>query len=683
VRVLKWFVIVVAALMVAMALFIAFGLNTLRGPISKAVSKATGRELTIEGDLRAVWSWKHPRFRAEKVTLANPDWAREDYMFYADAVEGSVKVLPLLAGRVVLPEVHLQRPEIYLEIAGDGNKNWIMGDPKRDDAKKDSRVYIQALTFDNAYLKYFDPNRGMDLAAELATRQEGVAFEASGLYNGMQAAAGGQGGQVMGLKEATKPYPVKAEVKIGDTHASAEGTITNVAELGALDLKIDVRGKTMQDLYDIVGIAFPETKPYATSGHLVRGQGVVRYEDFKGKVGDSDLSGTLQVKTDGKRPFMTGDLVSKVLNFADLGQVVGTDQPKENGVLPDMPFDSDRWDSVDADVKLRAASIRRPKALPIENLNTRIVMKDKVLTLDPLEFGVAGGRIAGPVKLDGRKDPIQADTRLRVTNLELAKLMPTLKEGQNSIGAVNGIAELTGRGDSVGDMLASANGKLGVYIEEGEVSRFLMELVAIDIWGIARTKLKGDEPVGIRCAIVDLNVQKGVARTNAFVFDTSLVNVEGSGMVNLKTEEMDITLKPTPKQPSIASLNSPLYIKGTFSAPKVGPDVGKVAAKGVGALVMGILNPVLSVLPLMKEGKDKDSNCTQLIAEASKSKGIARTAVEGTTDPKSAAAGASAPKGSGKEPPSSRELRKEEDDGKVAEKNRKRDARQQAPLSQP
>jgi uncharacterized protein involved in outer membrane biogenesis len=113
-RVLKWVGGFVLVLLVALALFIVFGLNQLRGPITRAVSNATGRELLIEGNLKPVWNWVHPRFRAEKVTFANPDWATEDYMFRAEAVEATVSLLPLLAGRVVLPEVHLVRPEVNL-----------------------------------------------------------------------------------------------------------------------------------------------------------------------------------------------------------------------------------------------------------------------------------------------------------------------------------------------------------------------------------------------------------------------------------------------------------------------------------------------------------------------------------------------------------------------------------------
>jgi AsmA protein len=170
-----------------------------------------------------------------------------------------------------------------------------------------------------------------------------------------------------------------------------------------------------------------------------------------------------------------------------------------------------------------------------------------------------------------------------------------------------------------------------------------MELVALDLWDAARIKLKGDEEIEIRCAIADFGVKDGVMQANALVFDTAVVNVEGSGHVNLKTEEMDITLKPQPKDRSIASLKSPLYIRGTFGEPDIGPDVGRIAAKGVGALLMGILNPLLAVLPLMEEGKGKDSPCGQLIAQAAKSKKPAATAAT-TSSGRSAASGATAPR---------------------------------------
>jgi uncharacterized protein involved in outer membrane biogenesis len=316
---------------------------------------------------------------------------------------------------------------------------------------------------------------------------------------------------------------------------------------------------------------------------------------------------------------MKGDLTSKVLNLADLGAVVGTREPRKDGVLPDAPFEPDRWDSVDADVSIKAGTIKRPKQLPIERLSARIQMRDRVLTLNPLEFGIAGGKIAGPIRLDGSKETIRADTALRVQKLQLAKLFPTVKQNQTSLGDIGGLIELKGSGNSVAKMLASADGKIGLFIDDGKVSAFLMQLAAMDLWNVARVKLSGDKPIELRCAIADFGVKGGVMQTNAFVFDTAVVVINGEGTINLGTEEMDLKLGPKPKEKSLASLNSPLYIRGTFLQPEVSPDVGRMAAKGIGAIVMGALNPLLALVPLINEGPGKDSNCAKLIAEVAES----------------------------------------------------------------
>ena len=646
-RALRWVAGFVAVVLLAAALFIAFGLNALRGPIARKVSDLTGRELRIDGDLEPAWSWTHLRFRAEKVSFANPPWATEDLMLRADAIEASVELLPLLIGQVYLPEVHLVRPELNLEVDAEQRRNWILERDQKPKSDKPSRFHIRALTFDEARLKYDDALRVISVEAQLSSDDKGVTAFAQGIYRGVGAAAAARGDPVLGLKDAERPYTLHIVGEFGDTTVEADGSITNIVQLTSVDLAIELSGKTLSDLYDVIGIALPETSRYRTHGRLVRTDHMVSYADFAAKVGESDLAGTLEFDTDEGRPrtYMHGSVTAKVLNLADLGQLVGADQPRKSGVLPDMPFDAERWDSIDADVRIQAGTIKRPEQLPIEKLATRIRMQDKVLTLDPLEFGIAGGKLAGKAVLDGAKAPIAARLDMRVQHLSLPKLFPTIEKGQNSIGDINGLVELAGRGDSVAKMLGSADGKLGVFIDGGKVSRFLMELAALDLWGVTKTKLQGDEPVDIRCAIGDFAVKDGVMHTNAFVFDTKVVNIQGEGKINLKDEGMDLTLKPEPKDRSIASLNSPLYIKGTFSEPKVSPDAGKLAAKGLGALVMGAINPLLAVLPLMEEGKDKDSPCRQLIAEASKSKKTGKPVATAKKKEPSSSSGRSAPSG--------------------------------------
>ena len=468
-------------------------------------------------------------------------------------------------------------------------------------------------------MNYADAGRDIDLQADLHTDETGVVFATTGTYQGLDLTASGHAGHVLSLRDGGAPFPLKGEAQIGGTKLSLDGQITELVGLQGIDTHVQLSGASMSELYDIVGVAFPETRSYTTAGRLIRNGTLVRYENFTGKVGKSDLAGTLQVDTAVERPFMQGELHSKLMDLGDLGMVVGTDQPRKDGVLPDSPFDPERWDSVDADVRIKAGSIQRPEQLPIENLTARIQMKDRVLSLNPLEFGIAGGKLAGPVTLNGSKDTIRADVNMRIRGLKLGQLFPTIEQNKTSVGDLSGLVELKGTGNSVSRMLGSAQGKIGVFMDGGEMSRFMMELVALDLWDAARVKLKGDEQIPVRCAVADFTVKNGVMETNAFIFDTSVVVVEGGGTVNLKNEAMDLKLSPKPKDSSIASLNSPLFVRGTFGKPQVAPDVGKLAAKGAGAIVLGIINPLLAVLPLFKEGKGQDSNCGQLIAEAAAS----------------------------------------------------------------
>ena len=619
-RALKWVGGTVLVLFLVMALFFTFGLNLLKGTITRSVTEATGRELVIEGDLRPVWSWLHPRLRVEGVSFANADWGAADYLLTAEAIEASISVLPLFVGRVVLPEVHLQGAELSLEQDEEGRKNWILKE-EPEEQKKESRLHVKQLTVTEGRLRWEDAWREHSFVADLSTDDTGINFTGEGTYSGMPLKAKGRTGHVLSIRDETTPFPIAGEIKIGDTSATLEGTLTGLVGFKGIDLHFkQLSGNTMEDLYWIIGLALPDSSPYKLSGRLLRTDGMWKFENFAGKVGESDLSGTLQVDTGGKRPYMHGDLVSKVLNLVDLGPLVGTNQPREDGgVLPDAPFNVERWQSLDSDIRLKAGTIKRPEALPIENLSTRWRLRDQVITLDPLEFGIAGGKLTGVIKVDGNKDPVRGEINMRVRGLQLAKLFPTVKQAQGSIGDLNGLVELSGTGDSVGKLLASSQGKIGVYMDEGKISRFLMELVALDLWDAARAKMKGDQDIDIRCVIADFGVKGGVAHANAFVFDTTIVNINGNGTINLKTEEMDLKLKPQPKDKSIGSLRTPLHIRGTFSEPDVGPDMGRLAGRAAGTIAMGILNPLLAIIPLIEEGKGKDSNCGQLIEQASAS----------------------------------------------------------------
>ena len=652
---LKWVAAALLAPFVLGALFIAiFGWNWMRAPLERMALEKTGRVLVIGGDLTVKFGWPLPHIRSGPLTFANPGWAREKQMVVADAVEVTIDLPQLLRRNVVLPEVRLVRPVVYLEQAGDGRKNWLLDLKQLDEM---ARIRIDRLSLDRGTLGYDDVGQKTRIRAELSTATTeaaagaakgaaagaakevaagAVTFTAQGQYKGLPLKATGTGGPVLGLRDESAPYPLKADFTVGHTGVKADGTITSLLKFSAIDMRLALRGDSLAQLFPLLGIALPETRAYTASGHMVHAGKVWRYENFSGRVGDSDIAGTFAVETGGARPALKADLVSKVLDIADLGPLLGArpgnvqaarqaapppsatvaPTPARARVLPDLPFKTERWGTVDAEVSLKAASIRRAKELPLENLVTHLSLRDSVLTLDPLDFGVAGGHLNAVISLDGRKDPIQARARVRARKLQIAKLFPTIALSQSGIGQVNGEFDLTGNGNSVGRMLATSNGKLGLVVAGGEISKLMMERAGLHLWEILEIKVSGDKLVKLRCGVAEFAVKDGTMQANALVFDTEVTTILGTGTVDLKDETLDLTLNQKTKFTSPLALRSPIHVRGSFARPDVQVDSAALAARGLGAIALGLINPLLALIPLIDAGPGADSDCGQLVRDA-------------------------------------------------------------------
>ena len=158
--------------------------------------------------------------------------------------------------------------------------------------------------------------------------------------------------------------------KVGQTAVGADGHITNLLKLSAVDLRIVLSGASLAQLYPLVGVVFPDTPPYRTHGRLVHGPHQWRYEKFSGEMGRSDIAGSLGIDTGGRRPLLSASLDSTRLDISDLGPLVGAGHAGEGpaaaksastGILPNKAFRTRRWNHMDADVTLSAGSMNAPK----------------------------------------------------------------------------------------------------------------------------------------------------------------------------------------------------------------------------------------------------------------------------------------------------------------------------------
>jgi uncharacterized protein involved in outer membrane biogenesis len=458
-----------------------------------------------------------------------------------------------------------------------------------------------------------------------------LGWTVKGSYNRTAIAGSGKMGSVLALQDATRPFPLQADMKIGDTRLALVGTLTDPAHLAALDLRLWLQGVSMAHLYSLTGVPLPETPPYATDGRIV-GQfkssgNVFKYENFTGRVGGSDVNGSVTYIGREPRPLLTGELVSNLLQFADLAPIIGADtnaskarrgeaakQPA-NRALPVEEFHTERWRAVDADVKFTGRRIVKNPDLPITDLFTHVVMTDGVLSLEPLKFGVAGGTLASDIHLDGAAVPLKGRFSTSARHLKLKQLFPKVNTMQSALGEANGDAMLSATGNSPAALAASANGEVKALVTDGTVSRLLMEAAGLNVANVVYEKLFGKRDVKINCAAVDLVATDGVLESRVFALDTDAAVIDMDGHINLRDETMNLGIHPHTKGFRVFSLRSPLYVKGTFKDPHVGVSAGALALR-TGAMVgLGVINPFAALIPLIAPSNNQPLPCNALLTQ--------------------------------------------------------------------
>jgi uncharacterized protein involved in outer membrane biogenesis len=617
------------------------------------VSEAIERPFAIRGNLAVEWEipakrmakadrhlrdWlPWPHLIANDIHVGNPAHMQQRDMARVRQFSFSLNPLGLMQHRIGIPVLRFDSPYVELQRTDSTHYNWAY---KKKDTESKWELDLERVVLTDGVVRVIDAVTKADITAKVRTlgndSKYGVGFNVSGSYNGAPVTGGGKVGQVLSLKDQDTPYPIQADLRSGPSRIAVEGTVTSPARLKAVDLQLELAGRSMARLYNFTGITLPETPAFSTSGHLKgeldREHGRWTYDNFKGKVGSSDIGGKLVYEGGQPRPKLSGNVSTRKLVFSDLAPLIGGDSnesKKARGVeavqpggkvLPVEEFRTERWKAIDADVRYAADQIIRDKTLPISKLSTHLIMKDGVITLAPLDFGVAGGTLRSTIRLDGsgaKGNLIAATAKVSARHIQIKQLFPTIEQMQATVGQINGDAQLSATGTSVAALLGSSNGEVKALVNQGTISKMLLEMAGLNVGNIVLTKLFGDKPVQLNCLAADFNVNKGVMQSQVFVVDTEEAIINVNGTISLANEQMDLTIRPETKALRLFTLRSPLYVRGPFSKPDVSVDKGMLALKAGGAAVLAtVAAPVAALLPLINTGPGADSDCGRLVALA-------------------------------------------------------------------
>ena len=668
----------VVLIAIAIIIIATFDWNRLKPTINEKVSTELNRPFAIRGDLGVVWErqkqetgWRSwipwPHVHAEDVVLGNPPDIPAVTMVHLPRVEATLAPLALLTKTVYLPWIKFQQPDARLIRLSEKNNNWTFNlasdsKPKDENAQPSSWSFqLDNILFDRGRIDIDDKVSRADIEILVDPLGKPLPFnevtgsdkdknakigdyvfglKAKGRYNGQPLTGSGKIGGMLALKSEGTPFPVQADFRSGNTRVAFVGTVSDPMKMGGVDLKLKFAGDSLGELYDLTGVLLPDTPPFETDGRLVakidtEKTSVYDYRNFNGRIGDSDIHGSLTYTTGKPRPKLEGDLESRQLRLADLGPLIGVDTGKgaeqskrseekkgeksnqpAGKVLPYDRFETDKWDVMDADVRFKGRRIEHGSSLPLSDLTTHIILKNADLRLQPLKFGMAGGTINSNIHLEGDKKPMQGRAEIQARRLKLKELMPDVELMQKTLGEMNGDAEFRGTGNSIAALLGTSNGNLKLLMNDGVISRNLMEILGLNVGNFIVGQIFGDDEVRVNCAAANMDLVNGVARPRIFAFDTENAIINVTGTASMAAEQLDLTINPESKGVRIVTLRSPLYVRGSFKDPQAGVKPGPLIARGaVAAALATLVTPAAALLALISPSEGEENQCSNILSQ--------------------------------------------------------------------
>jgi AsmA family protein len=600
--------------------------------VDARASAALGRSVTIQH--LHLHLGRVIRIVADDVTISNPpQWDGPPFATARQLVTDVDVWDDIFHHQLIIPLVALQQPHVNVAQAADGKTNYALqlasggsgGDTKIGDLRiNDGHVH--------AVLAKLKANFELDIATRETGKEPQIVVGAHGTYNAAPITGTMIGGALLSLRDNAHPWPIDLHVANGETQVALAGTLQDPLQLHGANLKLQLSGQDMSQLTPLTGIPIARTPPYRLTGQLDFLGGQVHFRDFVGKVGSSDLEGTIDVDPGKERPVVHAALRSHQVDLADLGGFIGTEpgrvstpgqtpakraevaqsEAKPN-LLPDKPINLPELRFADVQLRYRGEHILG-RSVPLDNLIVAMDIDNGAVNLHPLSFGVGTGSIKGNIALTPQSNrQIHAKADIEVRRADVGRMMAATHMFGGA-GTISGTGEIDTTGNSLAAMLGNGNGGVRLGMAGGDLSSLLVDLSGLEFGNALLSALGIPTRTQVECLVDDMTLQRGQLGIQALVLDTGEAIVNGKGNIDLTHEGLDLQLRTEPKHFSIGSLPAPINISGTFKRPSIRPGA-ELAVRGAAAVGLGIAFPPLALLPMIQLGVGEDHRCDRILAE--------------------------------------------------------------------
>lgn len=577
-QILKWILIAVVTVVLLVVGYVAFilDLNSFKPVISDKVKEQTGRELTIDGDI-GLSIFPTLGLELQGVTLSNIPGEQLPPLLSINQASVGVALTPLLKSELQVESLVVEGAELTMVTLADGRTSvsglgaesessesvepsgesapakgaseWSLGLFQLNDLKlvNDNRIteIVQTITVTQLQLNDLAPARSAPLKL-VVTVDDGsskIHTEASSML------------------AFAKDF---SHIQIDDWQQ-----LLRVEQVDAETMQLDLSMQADIDLNKQV-VALPRFG-MKIKEFVFDAQGAL---DYGAKVPSLSLTGSGNELD--LTPYMasSGDAEAKPNDETKPPQESSSEEPDLRGLA-----------AIDAVIDLSLDSLIADK-IRVDAINTKVVLKDGVLTLEQLVGKTFEGNFKITASLDGRQVPASYQFSETLEGLQIQPMMVALAGSDKLIGAGN--LSMSGKGKGLaGDALInnlSADGKL--MLEDGAVNGVNVAQMIRE--GKARFTGENVEEASVEQKTdfttfdIGLKVRDGQLIVPDLALASPLVRVSGNGALGLIDQslgaELVVALVASSKgqggksTDELTDVPIPLKLGGSLSEPTYGID---------------------------------------------------------------------------------------------------------------
>jgi AsmA family protein len=599
------------------------------------------REIQIDGPVHTRFLSLAPRLTAERVTISNPPWTARGVTAHLGKMTLRFR-WSSFHHPLKLEALELKSAVVSLLRDAGGRSNWQWGAPGTPASEQPPMIHGLSVPdaevrLDDDILHLHFTGRVSACSTEDASGERPCRVQGKGELNGRPVLFTIEGDRLASAR-TTAPYRFAFEESSTSTgsHLSGHGVLPRPFDVTQLDATFEAAGKNLKDIYFLTGVRLLDTAPYRLRGALRRRGGQIAFHDLAATSGQSDVSGTVLIRSAGTRSLIDANLSSKLLRLRDLESRAAGRAPRPAGearqLLPATPLGLKRFRGSNASVRIAADRLALDRIV-LQAAAARIAFEPQAIVVQPLAARLAQGELSGELRIDLLPEVPAVTLDLLATHVHLGKLGPLERASANSApppleGPLEARLTMTGHGDSLHAIAATAAGRITAVVPHGAIRASIAELAGLDpIRLLGLTFGEHSKEATVRCAIASLQAREGTLDVERLMIDTGPALIVGHGQVDLGSEALDLRLRDEPTHVRLLGEHVPVRIGGTLRHPSVsvkGPGaLGKIGAT---AALAAVLTPIDALRNLFKPDRTEDSSCPAVLAEAQREEARAGTA---------------------------------------------------------